>query len=153
MPKTKILMVCLGNICRSTLAQGILMSKLDGAKFEIDSAGTGDWHVGDPPDSRSIRVGRDHSIDISRQKGRQIHPSDFETFDHIFVMDKSNYKDVMAMADGSVQKEKIKLILDTIFPNENVEVPDPYHGTLEDFEKVYQMLDKACDVIAQELKS
>lgn len=146
-------MVCLGNICRSTLAQGILENKLDDNYFEVDSAGTGDWHVGDSPDHRSIRAGRDHSIDISRQRGRQLKPEDLDAFDHILVMDRSNYKDVMAMAKNSHQKEKIRMILDAVFPNENVEVPDPYHGRPEDFEKVYQMLDETCTVIAQELQS
>ncbi|RMB60484.1 low molecular weight phosphotyrosine protein phosphatase [Dokdonia sinensis] len=153
MEKTKILMVCLGNICRSTLAEGILKNKLEADFFEVDSAGTGDWHVGDPPDHRSIRIGRDHSIDISRQRGRQIKPEDLDLFDHILVMDRSNYKNVMAMASTDEQKDKIRMILDAVFPNENVEVPDPYHGNLTDFENVYQMLDEACNAIAQELTS
>jgi protein-tyrosine phosphatase len=149
--KVKILMVCLGNICRSPLAEGILKSKVDSTKVQVDSAGTGGWHVGDPPDSRSVAVARQHGLDISNQRGRKFSAYDFETYDHIFVMDNSNYKDVVALANTTSEKQKVQLILEEIFPNENVDVPDPYYGGDQGFEKVYQMLEEACEKIVRRL--
>jgi protein-tyrosine phosphatase len=147
----KILMVCLGNICRSPLAEGILASKLPKNKFIIDSAGTGSWHIGNSPDERSIAVAKKNKIDISKQKGRQFNVSDFENFDYIYVMDKTNYKDVVNLAKTTSEKEKVKLILNELFPNENVDVPDPYFGLHDGFENVYKMLNEACDLIAKKL--
>ncbi|MCG2420052.1 low molecular weight phosphotyrosine protein phosphatase [Aequorivita sp. F47161] len=149
MKKHKILMVCLGNICRSPLAEGILKSKVDSSKVYVDSAGTGHWHVGDEPDKRSIAVGKKYNIDITQQRGRQFSTSDFENFDEIYVMDNSNKENVLALAENDSHKEKVKLILDEIFPNENVDVPDPYFGGDAGFENVYKMLDEACEQIAQ----
>lgn len=147
----KILMVCLGNICRSPLAEGILASKLPQKHFTVDSAGTGPWHVGRQPDERSIAVAKKYKIDISNQKGRQFSPSDFDNFDYIYVMDYSNYKDVIRLADIQEQKDKVQLILNELFPNENVDVPDPYYGVANGFEAVFQMLDEACEIIAKKL--
>lgn len=141
-------MVCLGNICRSPLAEGILKSKIDTSKILVDSAGTGDWHVGQEPDNRSIAVGKKYNIDITAQRGRQFTAKDFKNFDLIYVMDNSNKENVLALAEDESQKEKVKLILDEIFPGENVDVPDPYFGGDLGFENVYKMLDKACDQIA-----
>jgi protein-tyrosine phosphatase len=149
--QVKILMICLGNICRSPLAEGILASKLPNNKFLVDSAGTGSWHIGRAPDSRSIAVAKTKNLDISQQKGRQFNVADFEKFDYIYVMDKSNYDDVIALATTEEQKQKVKIILDVLFPNENVDVPDPYYGMSNGFEMVYNMLDEASDLIAQEL--
>ena len=148
----KILMVCLGNICRSPLAEGILASKLPKEHFLVDSAGTGHWHVGSAPDKRSIEVAKKHGLDISKQKGRQFKTSDFETFDYIYVMDSSNYEDVISLASNDSQKSKVKLILNEIFPDENVDVPDPYYGLSNGFENVYRMLDEASDKISKQLK-
>lgn len=148
MQQYKILMVCLGNICRSPLAEGILKSKIDTSKILVDSAGTGDWHVGQEPDNRSIAVGKKYNIDITTQRGRQFTAKDFKNFDLIYVMDNSNKENVLALAEDESQKEKVKLILDEIFPGENVDVPDPYFGGDLGFENVYKMLDKACDQIA-----
>ncbi len=148
---TKILMVCLGNICRSPLAEGILSSKLPKDKFMVDSAGTGNWHVGHQPDKRSIKVAKTKGLDISKQKGRQFSVSDFDTFDYIFVMDKSNYDDVVALAKNEFQKNKVNLILNQLFPSENVDVPDPYYGLDNGFLTVYEMLDEACEVLAKKL--
>jgi len=148
--QTKILMVCLGNICRSPLAEGILKSKIDPSKVFVDSAGTGHWHVGDGPDKRSIAVGKRYNIDITDQRGRQFSAKDFDDFDLIYVMDNSNKENVLALAQNDSHKEKVKLILDKIFPGENVDVPDPYFGGNTGFENVYQMLDKACEEIAKE---
>lgn len=147
---TRILMVCLGNICRSPLAHGILQSKLPNNQFFIDSAGTLDYHVGNPPDKRSIQVAQNHGIDISNQKCRTLQKSDFETFDKIYVMDVQNYDSVIQMAPAN-HKHKVKMILNEIFPNENVEVPDPYYGNLSNFQQVYDMLDQVCEVIANQL--
>ncbi len=143
-------MVCLGNICRSPLAEGILKSKVD-ASVLVDSAGTGDWHVGDEPDKRSIAVGKKYNVDITDQRGRQFNAKDFEDFDLIYVMDNSNKENVLALAENDVQKEKVRLILDEIFPGENVDVPDPYFGGNSGFENVFKMLDEACEKIANRL--
>jgi protein-tyrosine phosphatase len=147
----KILMVCLGNICRSPLAEGILASKLPQDKFFVDSAGTGSWHVGHCPDKRSIDTARKNGINISNQKGRQFTTSDFEEFDYIFVMDNSNFRDVIHLAQTSEHKAKVSLILNELFPEENVDVPDPYYGSTNGFDNVYQMLDEVTDLIADKL--
>lgn len=142
-----ILMVCLGNICRSPLAEGILRTKLT-TDFFVDSAGTGGWHAGQSPDERSIATARNYGIDISNQKARKFTVSDFDTFDHIFVMDQSNYKDVLNLAPDDVAKSKVALIL-----GPSKEVPDPYYGGQDGFEKVYQLLDQACEEIAIKIKN
>ncbi len=147
----KILMVCLGNICRSPLAEGILASKLPKNKFKVDSAGTGSWHVGHGPDDRSVAVAKKNKINISNQKGRQFSKSDFDAFDYIYVMDNSNYNTVIELAENLEQKQKVKLILDELFPNEKVDVPDPYFGLPNGFQIVYNMLDEVCDAIATKL--
>ena len=139
-------MVCLGNICRSPLAEGILKSKLDGSYF-IDSAGTINYHEGSQPDERSIKTAIKNGIDISTQKSRPITKQDFDDFDLIFCMDKNNYKDVLKLADDS-QKHKVRLILDN-----ELEVPDPYFGGIDGFDKVYQMLDETCEIIAEKIRN
>ncbi len=144
-------MVCLGNICRSPLAEGILKSKLDSTLFQVESAGTGGWHVGSPPDPRSVAVARLHGLDITDQRGKKFSPYDFEIYDHIFVMDNSNYRDVVHQAQSDSEKQKVQLILDELFPGENVDVPDPYYGGDQGFENVYQMLDEACENIVRRL--
>lgn len=149
----KILMVCLGNICRSPLAEGILASKLPKNTFSVDSAGTGSWHVGHAPDKRSIATAKNHNLDISNQRGKQFQKADFSNFDYIYVMDKSNYDDVIALADKPEQKQKVQIILNELFPGENVDVPDPYYGLENGFENVYSMLDEACSIIADKLIS
>ena len=148
---SKILMVCLGNICRSPLAEGIMRAKLS-KDFIVDSAGTGGWHAGELPDKRSISTAKNRGLDITSQRARQFKISDFETFDYIYVMDNSNYKDVMALAPNDEAKSKVKLILNKLFPNENVDVPNPYYGGQDGFENVFDMLNEACDVIAGKLK-
>lgn len=147
----KILMVCLGNICRSPLAEGILASKLPKDKFKVDSAGTGSWHVGRKPDERSIITAKKNKIDISHQKGRQFAIRDFDSFDYIYVMDNSNYNDVVFLAKNPEQSNKVQLILNELFPGENVDVPDPYYGLPNGFDNVFEMLDQACELIAKKL--
>ncbi len=141
----KLLMLCLGNICRSPLAEGIMRSKLSD-EFEIDSAGTIDYHQGHQADERSIKVARHHGIDISNHRARKITAEDFEYYDIIYCMDASNYENALMLAKNDDQRAKVSLILE----NGN-EVPDPYYGDISDFEKVYQLLDEACERIAEEL--
>jgi protein-tyrosine phosphatase len=147
----KILMVCLGNICRSPLAEGILASKLPENKFKVDSAGTGSWHIGNAPDERSIITAKKNGILISNQKCRQITTNDFDYFDYIYVMDNTNYNDVHQLSENQEHRKKVQLILNELFPNENVDVPDPYYGLQNGFDSVYQMLNEACDLIAKKL--
>ena len=142
-------MVCLGNICRSPLAEGILKSKVDPEKVFVDSAGTSNYHVGDAPDPRSVSIAHLRKLDITSQRGRQFKTSDFDEFDHIYVMDMANYHDVLALARDEEDRKKVSLILDEIFPGENVEVPDPYYGGNDGFGNVYDMLDQACERIAK----
>ena len=148
----KILMVCLGNICRSPLAEGILSSKLSADKFKVDSAGTGDYHIGGPPDPRSVAIAKKNGVDISFQKARQFNIKDFSDFDLIYVMDQSNYENVIDLAPDEQSKNKVDLILNALFPNENVDVQDPYFGHENGFETVYEMLDEVCEIIAKKLQ-
>jgi len=143
----KILMVCLGNICRSPLAHGILASKLDSENYFVDSAGTAAYHVGEQPDKRSIEVAKKYGIDISHQKARKFTVKDFDSFDFIYAMDKSNYQNILSLARNEADKQKVQLILNEIYPQENLEVPDPYYGGTDGFENVYKMLEKACTKI------
>lgn len=149
----KVLMVCLGNICRSPLAEGILQAKLTKNICIVDSAGTANYHIGSAPDKRSIATAKKFGVDISKQKCRQITISDFETFDHIYVMDNSNYKNVIALAPSKQAKQKVKVILNELSSNTNLEVPDPYYGDIQGFEDVYKMLDEVCEVIAEKIKT
>jgi len=146
---TKILMVCLGNICRSPLAEGILQSKLPRNLFTVDSAGTATYHVGEAPDNRSIEVAINNNIDISKQRARQFTRDDFDRFDYIFAMDNSNYKNITKLARNTEDLSKVKLILNESHPQKNRDVPDPYYGGEEGFEKVYHLLDEACSFIAK----
>jgi protein-tyrosine phosphatase len=147
----KILMVCLGNICRSPLAEGLLASKLPKDKFIVDSAGTGNYHIGKQPDSRSIATAKKNGLDITNQRGRQFSSRDFEEFDYIFAMDNSNYDDIISLAKNEQQKEKVDLILNHLFPGDNVDVPDPYYGLQNGFDMVYEMLDETCAILAKKL--
>jgi protein-tyrosine phosphatase len=146
----KILMVCLGNICRSPLAQGILETKIDADKVFVDSAGTGAYHIGKLPDSRSIAVANKYSIDITDQRARQFNVEDFDEFDIIFAMDQSNYQNIISLARTVEDEEKVKLILNEISLEDN-SVPDPYYGGDRGFDNVYEMLDEACSIIANRL--
>lgn len=149
--KTTILMVCLGNICRSPLAEGILKSKLDTNSFFIDSAGTGEYHIGSKPDYRSIAVAKKYGLDISQQCCRKFTKEDFTTFDFIYVMDKSNYKHIIALTKDKKEVDKVKLLLEAaqLTPTE---VPDPYNDD-NGFEHVFQVINDACEVIAHQLSA
>jgi protein-tyrosine phosphatase len=142
-----ILMVCLGNICRSPLAEGIMHHKIKerGLNWTVDSAGTGDWHSGGLPDRRSIETAHKHGIDLRQQRARQIQKADLEAFDHILVMDASNYQNVSQLTQNEAHRSKIELILNYAEPGRNQQVPDPYYGGDEGFEQVFQMLDLACE--------
>lgn len=147
----KILMVCLGNICRSPLAEGLLASKLPKDKFFVDSAGTGSYHIGKQPDQRSVMTAKKKGIDITNQKARQFSSRDFEDFDYIYVMDNTNYDDVIELAKTEDHKQKVQLILNELFPGDNVDVPDPYYGLQNGFDMVYEMLDETCDILSKKL--
>lgn len=146
----KFLMVCLGNICRSPLAEGILKSKIAALNLDwtVDSAGTSAYHAGELPDRRSIAVAKAHGLDISDQRSRQITVSDVEEFDVIYVMDSSNYNNVMELCQNTDQQQKVALIMNMTSPKHNIAVPDPYWDD-NGFEQVYQMLDRACDAVVK----
>lgn len=144
-------MVCLGNICRSPLAEGILKTKLPSDSFYIDSAGTAGYHIGNPPDIRSINIAKQHGIDISHQKCRQFIQSDFDNFDYIYAMDTSNFKNILSLSRNDNDKKKVQLILNEITPNENLSVPDPYYEGNQGFINVYDMLNEACTKITYKL--
>jgi protein-tyrosine phosphatase len=148
----KILMVCLGNICRSPLAEGILRHKVQqkGLDWEVDSAGTSNWHQGEAPDARSIAIAQKYGIDISQLKARQFHKDDFKRFDRIYVMDSSNHQNVVKLAFSSEDRNKVDLLMNAVKAN-NQAVPDPYYGKEDDFELVYQMIDQACEAIIARL--
>lgn len=141
-------MVCLGNICRSPLAEGILQEKAGqyNLDWEIDSAGTGSWHVGQSPDSRSVSIARKYGLDISKQRARQIKPADLNYFDRIYAMDQSNLQNILKLANSEEQREKVRLILEEVEGNSGKQVPDPYWDN-DGFDQVYSMLDEACDQI------
>ncbi len=143
----KILMVCLGNICRSPLAHGILahIVKREGLVWEIDSAGTGDWHVGQAPDRRSIAVAKQHGIDISDQRAQHFTQALFQHYDRILVMDKQNYSDVLSLASSEEDKNKVFLFI----PNDMV--PDPYYDN-NLFLPVFQLIENRCKELISELK-
>ena len=139
----RILTVCLGNICRSPIAHGLLIHHAEnlGLHVEIDSAGTISNHAGSPPDSRSIEIMNTNNHDISSQRSRIVKHEDFEYYDLILAMDKSNYEDLCSLASNDAQKSKINLVL----PQEG-EVPDPYYGGDSGFESVYKMLDEVIPI-------
>jgi protein-tyrosine phosphatase len=150
----RILMVCLGNICRSPLAEGILAHKAKklGLDWIIDSAGTGGWHKGELPDSRSIRIARQYGIDITNQRARQFTAADFQHFDLIFAMDTQNHANMVKLAKSPTEIKKVHLLLDLTYPNENRNVPDPYYDD-QGFEHVFQLIDSACEVLIENLTS
>nr|MBS0038110.1 low molecular weight phosphotyrosine protein phosphatase [Saprospiraceae bacterium] len=143
----RILMVCLGNICRSPLAEGVLVEKIKekGLDWEVDSAGTSSYHIGERPDPRSIETAELNGIDIRGQRARQVRKKDFVAFDLIYAMDRSNYNHLVALAGDSEGVDKVKLILDEGYPGENREVPDPYWNNR--FDEVFNLLSHSCEQI------
>lgn len=144
-------MVCLGNICRSPLAEGILKSKLNSDFFFIDSAGTAAYHIGELPDPRSIAIAKKNGIDISDQRARKFITNDFNEFDLIYAMDTENFQNICDMAKNNTDLLKVKLILNEVKPSKNLSVPDPYYGGNHGFKNVFELLDKACDIIIKKL--
>lgn len=146
----KLLMVCLGNICRSPLAEGIMKAKLPD-HYVVDSAGTISMHEGEHPDKRAIKTAANHYIDISRQRSRPITRKDFETFDKIYCMDIDVLGDVVSKTKNEEERQKVSLFLEVLGDHKNAEVPDPYWGDMNDFENVFQLLDKGCEAIKKQL--
>jgi len=152
----KILMVCLGNICRSPLADGLLRHKVqrDGISATVDSAGTANYHTGGPPDERMTETAMNNGIDLSSLRARQFGVSDFDSFDLIYVMDHSNYHNVTRLARNQDDINKVQLILDELGHSNTIqEVPDPYYGGQAGFDHVFDLLDRATDVILEKLKN
>ena len=145
-------MICLGNICRSPLAEGILQSKLDANFFSVDSAGTAAYHIGELPDQRSIAVAKKHGIDISNQRARKFDVKNFIEFDVIYAMDKENYQNICSLAKKDAEIHKVKMILNEVNPSQNLSVPDPYYAGVKGFQNIYQLLDEACEKISKNYK-
>ena len=150
-----VLFVCLGNICRSPMAEGILRYKAIQRKIElkIDSAGTGGWHIGEPPDHRAILTTKNHGIDISGLSARKITEEDLEHFDYILVADAAVWEGVTDLAYIREHKLKVDYIMNLVKPDLNLPVPDPYLGGMDGFEKVFSMLDLACDALLAKMES
>lgn len=145
----RILMVCLGNICRSPLADGVLRHKVKerNLPWVVDSAGTASYHIGSPPDLRMVKTASKHGVDIGFLRARQFTSEDFNAFDRILVMDKSNYVNVLNLASYQEDKNKVMFLMDYLHPSQQKEVPDPYYGVQEDFDVVYKLVDEATDAI------
>ena len=145
-------MVCLGNICRSPLAEVILYNKGKQLNIEVDSAGTAAYHIGKQPDIRSIEIANKYDIDLNQQRARQFSRADFDEFDIIYAMDTNNYTHLISLASSETERNKIRMILNENNPNAYQSVPDPYYGGDNGFQDVYNMLDKACDKIIQNIE-
>jgi protein-tyrosine phosphatase len=148
-------MVCLGNICRSPMADGLLRRKVKEQNLNVlvDSAGTANYHIGSPPDHRMIETAKSRGTNIQNLSARQFSKKDFQDFDLIYVMDESNLSNVIKLTTNSSEQQKVKLILKELYPNESKRVPDPYYGSMKDFMDVYDLLDKVTDVIIEKIKN
>ncbi|MCY1394453.1 Low molecular weight protein-tyrosine-phosphatase YfkJ [compost metagenome] len=150
----RVLFVCLGNICRSPTAEGVLRQQLQAAglaeRIEVASAGTGDWHVGKAPDTRTRRAAQLRGYDLSQQRAQQVSPADFDRYDLILAMDKSNLGNLKAMQPAS-GKAELDLFLRR-YQGAVDEVPDPYYGGEQGFEKVLDLIEQACGALVIELK-
>lgn len=144
-------MVCLGNICRSPLAEGILQHKIAKTrlKWTVESAGTESYHVGDAPHPLSQKVAKLNGIDICRQRARRFVAEDFERFDKIYAMSADVIDDMRSIARNKFDKEKVDLLLNELFPGQNVDVPDPWYGPEQGFHEAYKMINDACERIIQ----
>ena len=146
----KIMMVCLGNICRSPLAHGILQARIDERQldWQVESSGTSSWHSGEGPDQRSVEVAAENGIDISRQRSQQFRKQDLQEFDHVIVMDSSNYNNVMELASTPAEEAKVSLLLNYSYPGENRQVPDPYYAG--GFPFVFDLVSQAVDAFIEQ---
>lgn len=147
----KILMVCLGNICRSPLAEGILQDKAwkAGLKWSVESAGTNGYHTGEAPHPLSQKVARTNGVDISRQRSRNFVAEDFDRFDRIYAMSDDVIDDMKRIARNKFDEKKVDLLLNELFPGQNVDVPDPWYGPEPGYHQVYKMINEACDAIVR----
>ena len=145
----KILMVCLGNICRSPLAEGILQDKAQQAGFNwsVDSAGTGGYHIGEAPHHLSQKVAKQNGIDIGKQCCRKFVKEDMLSFDKIYVMDTNNYEEIKRISKNLWNERKVDFLMNELHPGKNESVPDPWYGNEDGYKKVYAMIDEACDAI------
>ncbi len=150
----KILMVCLGNICRSPIADGIMRKLISDHRldWEIDSAGTGSWHVGEAPDARAQKTALGFGVDISPLRARLFTSRDFDAFDKIYVMDSSNYRDVIAQARNDEDRHKVEILLNLVEPGRNKAVPDPWYDE-KLFVPVFRMIEEACQEIIRRHKA
>ncbi len=149
----KILLVCLGNICRSPMAEGIMRKKAEERKLNIyfDSAGTGDWHAGENPDPRAISAAHKFGVNISDLVARQFIVSDFDDFDKIFAMDQSNFNDIIAISRSETDRQKVELILNHLPNHQDKNVPDPWYGGADGFISVFHLLEDACESYLNQL--
>ncbi len=149
----KILFVCLGNICRSPVAEGIMLHLIKEHslhnKISVDSAGTAGYHIGEAPDKRTIQNAKKNGVDLSKLRARKFLHEDFELFDKILVMDENNFNDVKSMAKDKNRHQKIDYLLNESFAGKNLPVPDPYYGTETHFEEVFQLVYRACQKIIE----
>jgi len=147
MPTHSILFVCLGNICRSPLAEGVFRHHVSRSQesedFEIDSAGTGGWHVGEPADPRSIEVAQAHGVELT-SRARKLVVDDLRRFEWVIAMDEQNLRDIQALADRVDARPRIHLMREFESGGEGLDVPDPYYGGEDGFREVYRMIDDAC---------
>ena len=148
----KILMVCLGNIYRSPLAEGILAHRTKQLEIKVDSAGTAAYHIGELPDKRSIEIANKYNINLRSQRARQFSRADFDEFDIIYAMDTNNLAHLISLTETEKERNKIRLILNEINPGACESVPDPYYGGENGFQNVYNMLNEACDKIVQNIE-
>ncbi|AFD09216.1 low molecular weight protein-tyrosine-phosphatase [Solitalea canadensis] len=146
----KILMVCLGNICRSPMAEGIMrdLIRKNNLNWEVDSCGTGSWHIGEAPDKRAQRTAQSFGVDITSLRARQFSIADFNEFDRIYVMDTSNHQNVLKMAPDEQSRQKVDLLLNSCMPGENCEVADPWFDESL-FIPVYKQIEQACQKIIE----
>jgi protein-tyrosine phosphatase len=147
----KILMVCLGNICRSPLAEGILKDKAQkaGLNWIIDSAGTNGYHVGEAPHPLSQKVALQNGIDISRQRARKFMATDFENFDIIYAMAEDVLDEMKRITKNKFDPRKTELLMNELYPGKDIDVPDPWSGPEPEYHEVFEMIDKACGKIIE----